>query len=105
MEEREKYIDICVSDYIITKFMDEPLFLSNNHPSNKVFLYMTNQIFKILKLDSIEYCNNWSNIGTHTMHYDNYNISYYNLKFNKPNNILTRNHLIIALQMIHNFLK
>lgn len=104
LKDNEKNTDIKVSDFIENNFKNIELFYTNNHPTNYIFLEIANQIFDKINILKLEYNSNWNNLDTRKMHYDKYNISYYNLQFIEENNNYTKNHLLEILNKIDDLL-
>lgn len=55
MREREKNLDIKITDFIERNYLEKQLFLSHNHPTNIVFNYIFAQLVDILNLDFINH--------------------------------------------------
>ena len=105
LKDNEKITDIKISDFIENNYKNIELFYTNNHPTNYIFLEIANQIFNKINIPKLEYNINWNNLDIRKMHYDMYNISYYNLNFIEENNNYTRTHLLEILNKIDNIVK
>ena len=100
--EKEKYCDIKVSSYIFENYKTKILFLTHNHPTTYILLYITNEILKRLNLEIIsgtKFLLNESNLSydINLLNIDKYNKTYYDFNFN------TNDELISDLQN-YNFL-
>ena len=61
LNENVKNCDIKVIDFIIENIFKHRLFLSHNHITTRVSIYLTNQVFKILNFNFIINQNNYNN--------------------------------------------
>ena len=78
LKDNEKITDIKISDFIEKNYKNIELFYTNNHPTNYIFLEVVNQILDKINIPKLDYNINWNNLDTRKMHYDKYNIPYYN---------------------------
>ena len=59
LKEREQICDIKVADFIDSSKNKHMLFLQHNHPTSCVYLYMLEQIAKLLKIELPGYSGHW----------------------------------------------
>lgn len=52
--EREKYVDVKITDYIMENYCSEQLFYSHHHPNEKVLLEYTERIMRLIGYDTEE---------------------------------------------------
>jgi hypothetical protein len=104
LKDSEKITDIKISDFIENNYKNIELFYTNNHPTNYIFLEIVNQIFNKINIPKLDYNINWNNLDIRRIHYDKYNINYYNLNFVEENNNYTREHLLVILNKIDNLI-
>lgn len=87
LQEKEKYCDIKVSDFIINN-KTKKLFLTQNHPTTCVYLHCINQLLVLLneeyKFDEFAYPENICSFPCEWFH-TSYDVQYWNFEYNVTN--------------------